>query len=89
MQGANQDAYHPPILFSRTLQSGKEPTLEPDNVIILFCDSAFRDHTIGTLPRCSVENSSGGVQHAVKATNQCPRMATSSPLTSFANFDHR
>ena len=34
-------------------------TLEPNNVIILFCDSAFRDHTVGTLPRCSVENSGG------------------------------
>jgi len=43
------------------MQMTEGPTLEPDNVIILFCDSAFRDHTVGTLPRCSVENSGGDV----------------------------
>jgi hypothetical protein len=36
-------------------------TLEPDDVIILFCDSTFCNHTVGTLPSCSVESSGGGV----------------------------
>lgn len=68
MQGTNQDAYRPVVSWYRTMQIEKVPTLEPDNVTILFCDSTFCDYTIGTLPCCSVEDNSSGVQHAVKPT---------------------
>ena len=68
MQGTNQDTYR--LLLYWTMQNAEELTLEPNNVIVLFCDPAFCDHTVGTLPRCSVQNSGGSVYHAMKPTNQ-------------------
>lgn len=58
MQGTNQDACRPAVSWCWAMQVAEKPTLEPDSVIILFCDSAFCDRT---LLRCGAENSGDGI----------------------------